>query len=136
MARNYIPVEVDRRVRNAARNRCGYCLSPQHLVIARLEIEHTIPISKGGNNDESNLWLACPICNRYKSDKTTAVDPETGDNAELFSRNRKFWSDHFYWSENGLQIIGLKHLLVGRLLQLYILADDPDVLVVRRLIGY
>ncbi len=37
MARPYIPVEIDRRVRNSARNRCGYCLSPQHLVMARLE---------------------------------------------------------------------------------------------------
>jgi hypothetical protein len=45
MARIYIPVEIDRRVRNAARNRCGYCLSPQHLVMARLEIEHILPIS-------------------------------------------------------------------------------------------
>jgi hypothetical protein len=43
MARIYIPVEIDRRVRNAARNRCGYCLSPQHLVMARLEIEYIIP---------------------------------------------------------------------------------------------
>ncbi|MEH1781418.1 MAG: HNH endonuclease signature motif containing protein [Nostoc sp.] len=71
MARFYISVEIERRVRTDARNRCGYCLSPQHLVMARLEIEHIIPISKGGSNDESNLWLACPLCNRYKSDKTT-----------------------------------------------------------------
>ncbi|MDZ8185171.1 MAG: HNH endonuclease signature motif containing protein [Nostoc sp. ChiSLP02] len=64
MARFYIPVETERRVRTAARNCCGYCLSPQGLVMARLEIEHIIPISKGGSNDESNLWLACPLCNK------------------------------------------------------------------------
>ncbi len=69
MARTYIPVEVERRVRATARNRCGYCLSPQHLVMARLEIEHIIPIAKQGSNDESNLWLACPLCNRYKGIK-------------------------------------------------------------------
>ena len=45
MARFYIPVEIDRRVRTAAKNRCGYCLSPQRLVMARLEIEHIIPIA-------------------------------------------------------------------------------------------
>jgi 5-methylcytosine-specific restriction endonuclease McrA len=67
MARTYIPVEVERCVRAAARNRCGYCLSPQHLVMARLEIEHIIPIAKQGSNDECNLWLACPLCNRYNS---------------------------------------------------------------------
>jgi HNH endonuclease len=63
MGRAYISVELDRRVRAAARNRCGYCLSPQHLVMARLEIEHFVPLSKGGTNDESNYgWLVrCAI---------------------------------------------------------------------------
>jgi len=45
MARFYIPVEIERRVRKDAQNRCGYCLSPQRLVMARLEIEHIIPIA-------------------------------------------------------------------------------------------
>jgi 5-methylcytosine-specific restriction endonuclease McrA len=56
MARTYISAEIDRRVRADAKNRCGYCLSPQYLVMARLEIEHIIPLSKGGSNNESNLW--------------------------------------------------------------------------------
>jgi hypothetical protein len=43
MPRDHVPAEVDRRVREAARHRCGYCLSPQQLVMARLEIEHIIP---------------------------------------------------------------------------------------------
>jgi hypothetical protein len=46
--------------------------------MARLEIEHIIPLAKGGTDDETNLWLACPICNGHKSDKTEAADPETG----------------------------------------------------------
>jgi hypothetical protein len=29
-----------------ARDHCGYCLSPQHLVMARLEIEHIISLGK------------------------------------------------------------------------------------------
>ena len=40
MTRVHVPLDVERRVRLAAGNRCGYCLSPQHLVMARLEIEH------------------------------------------------------------------------------------------------
>ncbi len=35
--------------------------------MARLEIEHLVPLSKGGTNEERNLWLACPICNEAKS---------------------------------------------------------------------
>lgn len=61
MARPYVPADVEHRVRAVAHNRCGYCLSPQHLVMARLEIEHIVPIAKGGSNAETNLWLACPL---------------------------------------------------------------------------
>src|SRR5438477_1380483 len=99
MARRAIPVEIDRRVREAARNRCGYCLSPQHLVMARLEVEHTIPLAKGGTDDETNLWLACPICNGHKSDKTSAIDPETGVTVPLFSPRTQVWAEHFAWSD-------------------------------------
>lgn len=67
---SYVPAEVASRVRGAARDRCGHCLSPQWLVMARLEIEHIIPMSKGGSDDETNLWLSCPLCNRFKSDRT------------------------------------------------------------------
>ena len=130
MARAYIPVEVERRVRAVAKNRCGYCLSPQHLVMARLEIEHIIPLSKQGNNDESNLWLACPICNRYKSDKTTVDDLETGETLPLFNPRTQIWSEHFQWSEDGLRIIGKTS--VGRVTVIALhLSDAPDVLEVR-----
>ena len=61
MPRDYIPVELDRRIRAAAGNRCGYCLSPQRLVMARLEIEHINPVVLGGTDEESNLWLSCPL---------------------------------------------------------------------------
>jgi hypothetical protein len=42
----YIPADISQRVREAAKNRCGYCLSLQRLVMARLEIEHMIPPSQ------------------------------------------------------------------------------------------
>ena len=130
MARTYIPVEIERRVRTVARNRCGYCLSPQHLVIARLEIEHIIPIAKGGSNDESNLWIACPLCNRYKSYKTTGVDPETGETVKLFNPRTQVWSEHFYWTDDGLRIVGKTP--TGRVTVAALhLSDDPDALEVR-----
>ncbi len=130
MARSYIPVETERRVRTAAINRCGYCLSPQRLVMARLEIEHIIPISKGGNNDESNLWLACPLCNRYKSDKTIGIDLETRETVKLFNPRNQVWSEHFCWTEDGLRIVGKTP--TGRATAAVLhLSDDPDALEVR-----
>jgi hypothetical protein len=130
MARAYISLEVGNRVRTLAKNRCGYCLSPQHLVMAKLEIEHIIPLAKGGGNEEENLWLACPICNRYKGDKIEAVDPESGQTVILFNPRTMSWKKHFRWSDDGLKIIGLTatgRATVGALQ----LSDDPDVLVVR-----
>jgi HNH endonuclease len=130
MGRSYISVELDRRVREAAQNRCGYCLSPQHLVMARLEIEHMIPLSKQGSNDESNLWLACPICNGHKSDKTTAIDPKNQESVLLFNPRFQVWGENFHWIEGGLKIEG--NTPIGRAtVSALRLADDPDALVVR-----
>src|SRR5918912_1494726 len=125
-----IPAEIDRRVRQVARNRCGYCLSPQHLVMARLEIAHIIPLAKGGTDDESNLWLACPICNGHKSDKTEATDPDTGKRVPLFNPRTERWSDHFMWTDDGLQIIGKTPGGRATVIALH-LSDDPDALTVR-----
>ncbi|BDA66076.1 hypothetical protein CAL7716_002420 [Calothrix sp. PCC 7716] len=130
MARPYIPVEVVSRVRNTARNPCGYCLSPQHLVMARLEIEHIKPVSKGGSSDETNLWLACPLCNGYKSDKTTATDPDTGETVNLFNPRTQVWSEHFYWTQDGLRIVGKTPTGRATVIALH-LSDDPDALEVR-----
>lgn len=130
MARPYIPVDVERRVRMTAKNRCGYCLSPQYLVMARLEIEHIIPLSKGGNNDELNLWLSCPICNRYKSDKMTGIDLESDEVVALFNPRFQVWSDHLQWSVDGLRIVGKTPVGRATVVLLH-LSDDPDALTVR-----
>jgi hypothetical protein len=130
MARVYIPVETERRVRTAARNRCGYCLSPQHLVMARMEIEHIIPRAKGGATDESNLWLSCPLCNRYKADQTVAQDPASGQVVRLFNPRLDAWFEHFRWAEDGIRILGLTPFGRATVAALH-LSDDSDALEVR-----
>ena len=130
MSRPRVPTAVADRVRAAARNRCGYCQSPQRLVMARLEVEHIIPLAKGGSNDEANLWLACPICNRHKGDKIAALDPVTGEVWSLFNPRTQAWNEHFRWSEDGLRTVGLTP--VGRAtVEALHLSDDPDALEVR-----
>lgn len=44
---------------------CDYCAQP-----GPIEVEHRIPISRGGLNSVGNLAAACRPCNRQKSDKT------------------------------------------------------------------
>jgi hypothetical protein len=98
---------VRERVREAARDRCGYCLSPQRYVMGILEIEHIIPRALGGSDDESNLWLACSLCNRYKGTQITGIDSATNETVSLFNPHTQIWLDHFSWSPDGTNIIGL-----------------------------
>lgn len=130
MPRRKIPAQIDRQIRKLAKNRCGYCLSPQHLVMARLEIEHIFPIAKGGSNDESNLWLCCPICNRHKSDKIEAIDPQSGQSEPLFNPRLQNWLEHFEWIEGGLRIMGKPPTWRATVIALQ-LSHDPDALMVR-----
>lgn len=130
MARERISADIDQKVRMSAQNRCGYCLSPQHLVMARLEIEHLRPLAQGGTNDESNLWLACPLCNGHKSDKIDAVDPESGVKVPLFNPRVDIWSKHFQWDNDGIHVPGKTAMGRATIVALY-LNMDPDALLVR-----
>ena len=46
---------------------CQYCGKSAPDVV--LEVDHIIPVAKGGDNDLSNLITACFDCNRGKRDK-------------------------------------------------------------------
>jgi hypothetical protein len=98
--------------------------------MARLELEHIIPLAKGGSDDEENLWLACPICNGHKSDKIDAADPETGERAPLFNPRTQVWSEHFTWTDDGLRIVGKTPAGRATVIALR-LSDDPDAILVR-----
>lgn len=99
--------ETRARVCVQAQNQCGYCLSRQEYVPWRLEIEHIIPSSKGGDDQEENLWLACRSCNSYKRDQIAAIDPLTGNSVALFNPRKQRWHRHFRWSDDGTLILGI-----------------------------
>jgi hypothetical protein len=106
VSNGHLPDEVRARVRAQAGDRCGYCLSPQRLVLGWLEIEHIIPKAKGGADDEDNLWQACRLCNNFKGVQTEGLDPETGQWVRLFDPRRQRWSEHFAWSDDGTRVLG------------------------------
>jgi len=98
--------------------------------MARLEIEHIIPVGRGGSSEESNLWLSCPLCNKAKSDRTSAVDPASGQEVSIFNPRTQQWNEHFSWSADGLRIIGKSP--TGRAtVALLKLDSDSDAILVR-----
>jgi hypothetical protein len=102
----YISAALRFLVMQDAGQRCGYCLSPQHLLMAKLEVEHIIPLALGGKTSQENLWLACRLCNGHKSDQTHGIDPKTGHRFRLFHPRRQKWPQHFSWAEDGAHLIG------------------------------
>ncbi|MBE7468961.1 MAG: HNH endonuclease [Anaerolineae bacterium] len=107
MSRVHISTTIRRRVAEAARYRCGYCQTQQAVIGIPLHIEHIIPLALGGSSNEDNLWLACSACNNYKGVQTQALDPETKEQVLLFNPRTQLWADHFAWSDDRAEIIGL-----------------------------
>lgn len=54
-------------IRDELGDRCNYCGQP---LDGGGEVDHKLPISRGGSNWPSNLTLACLTCNRDKHAKT------------------------------------------------------------------
>lgn len=102
-----IPRSLRRRVAADAGYRCGYCLTSQRISGAQMHIEHIVPLSARGTSDEAKLWLAGAWCNSYKGARTQALDPQTGALALLFNPRTQNWVEHFRWSDDGIEIIGL-----------------------------
>ena len=51
---------------------CQYCGRSAPEVV--LEVDHIVPVSKGGTNDLFNLVTSCKECNRGKSNKELSDD--------------------------------------------------------------
>lgn len=62
-----INIDVLNKILEKYNYKCAYCKKD---CSNKYEIDHKIPLSKGGTNDISNLALSCSHCNRSKRDKT------------------------------------------------------------------
>jgi len=95
------------RVETRAGGRCEYCCAPQGACGYRFHLEHIVPVAEGGSGDFENRALACAACNLAKSDRTMAVDPETGQTVALFDPRIVAWEEHFRWLEDHQTVVGL-----------------------------
>lgn len=106
MSGGHIPTSLQRRVRLRAGDRCEYCRLVQAGQEATFHIDHVVPRVAGGATVLENLALACVSCSLRKGARTTAIDPATGEAAQLFHPRFHEWGDHFNASATG-EILGL-----------------------------
>ena len=106
MSTGFVSKSLRKRVAEQALYRCGYCLTTELLIGAPMEIEHIIPMALGGRTEESNLWLACSLCNEYKGMRIVASDPLTDEFSPLYNPRQQVWNEHFGWSADFERIIG------------------------------
>jgi hypothetical protein len=118
------------RVAERAGHRCEYCHAPEAIFNLPFEVEHVLPVSRGGADGEDNMALACRPCNLFKSDRTTAGDPATGAEAPLFHPRRDVWAEHFRVEVETAAIVGLTP--AGRATVAGLRMNSPVQLVARR----
>lgn len=94
-------------VARRAAHRCEYCHAPELVFNFRFEVEHVIPVSQGGDDDESNLALACRSCNLYKGAELDGIDSTSGEIVRLFHPRLDRWHEHFYADRETGRIIAL-----------------------------
>jgi hypothetical protein len=82
-------------VAERARHQCEYCHAPEVIFNVAFEVEHIIPISKGGSDELQNLALACRVCNLRKLDYVDGFDTINQQQVSLFNPRTDIWDEHF-----------------------------------------
>jgi hypothetical protein len=123
--------ELRVRVRERAAQRCEYCRLPDRLHIGGFEVDHIIPLSRGGQTLWDNLAYACPHCNDRKWAHVDSPDPVTGDVVPLFDPRNDRWHDHFDWSADPTCEVHGK-TPTGRATVACLQLNHPELVAIRR----
>ena len=111
---------------------CEYCRSQERVAVQSFAVEHGEPQSGGGSDELENLAFACQGCNNHKYTRTRATDPTTGAAAPLFNPRRDQWAEHFAWTEDCAEVIGLTP--TGRATVIAWRLNRPGVVNLRRVL--
>jgi 5-methylcytosine-specific restriction endonuclease McrA len=104
------PTSLREFVFERAQGRCEYCRSPAAFAHQSFSLEHIHPRSRKGKRTRGNLALSCQGCNNHKYNRTQAIDPVCMELVPLFHPRKHRWSDHFAWSDDASQILGLTQI--------------------------
>ncbi len=76
-ASRHVPEKLRAKIHERDGGRCVACSS-----VKNIEVDHIIPVSKGGTSVEENLQLLCRSCNRRKRTSVTAEQLATQGNKQ------------------------------------------------------
>ncbi len=106
MSRDYIAAALRRLVFQRSKGYCEYCRSPGRFALGSMEIEHTMPLSRGGRTVGKNLALACRGCNQNKGSQIEGIDSVSLESVQLYNPREMGWDDHFAWGQGTLLVVG------------------------------
>ena len=95
-----------RTIAERANHRCEYCQAPEVVFNFPFEVEHIIPLSRQGANDEVNLALACRSCNLHKGTRISGTASGFNTEIRLFHPRADQWGDHFQINIKSGKIVG------------------------------
>ncbi len=125
--RQYSNGFVERIYRNVVWKRdggiCGICKLP---VVGRWELDHRIPIARGGSHTYKNVQVAHPGCNRQKGVKMK-VEGLQGEALELlFNRPTSNDVEVLEWVRDRVKWLGLDKQRRGQLLGAYLALEKKE----------
>ncbi len=126
----YLTAELRLQLIEADDHRCAYCQTTEINSGQPMTVDHVVPESRGGLAEFDNLCFCCRRCNEFKGSKTSAQDPLTGQDVDLYHPRRHHWKDHFAWDETGKFLVGLSN--VGRTTVIALKMNDPLIVATRR----
>jgi hypothetical protein len=103
----YISAQNRQIILERAAGRCEYCQSWVEYATQAFDVDHIMPVSRGGASSLDNLAYACSGCNRHKFNHITASDPIVGQEVSLFHPRQEQWNEHFRWNEDYTLVIGV-----------------------------
>jgi hypothetical protein len=71
-----------------------------------LEVEHIVPVARGGEDTIANWALACRACNLYKAAHVSGSDPASDTVVRLFHPREDQWEDRSQVAPESAEIVG------------------------------
>lgn len=90
-----------------ANHRCEYCKAPEVVFNFPFEVEHIIPLSRQGSDDDTNLALACRSCNLRKGNRISGSSSQSNVETRFFHPRQDHWDEHFKINVESGEVVGI-----------------------------